>query len=894
MPLILNGTVDEAVNQLKVLPSPMFFTRSLTGNGKGMGFLKGTLLPARDAASVQTSPLTCRDIKTSTSSGTADYEFIPTMLFDASGYRNLYVPSVPEDAVCVSNDTIPDEDKIYMLVTLHDAVMAVTDKDDPVKKKKNIYCNYDITVFKKNTNNTNNDPDLNYVIDCYTEPALNNRQFVNYANVDPTLLDDYFGSLSIYDIIAQTVVVWQSCIPGIVKMMIKNYQVGNYSINNIDELLRILSIRLNNYSVSLMDYKSIYDIVFQMKPDAIPVITEVNLNLLLNATLKTLEQNKANIKMFTPVPIQSPIVRLSKEQEKAVCTTEPCCIVQAGAGTGKSTVINNRITYLEQCGVNLNNVMVLSFTNAAADHIKDIAPNVNSKTIASMIHDIYAMNWQHNLSTVDTILNIMRASKTINNRGNRVGMKLINGFVMLKKDINTGLIELSNIVSQHFDEVIAILDEINQTTLEMESIICYHANNLKEPNGLCEHLIMDEVQDNSIFEFIYVINYVVRHNASIYLVGDCSQTLYEFRASNPKALNCLEMSGVFECMQLQTNYRSNQNILDFANLTLNTIEANQFARIQLHANSYQRRAFDEDVTVKYTQLLGKRSLEDRFPSMLSEAKEWIQDKLDKGEQVAFLSYRRRDLTMFEKIIEIIFPDKTLVNITPIKSYANSFFSKYIYYLGEDYTHKIGGNGCVEVMRHIIDNIDRLCTHEQQKETLKAFIAEWRQTYEQQFILLDAQVKLGAITNEEYKSQLFQTLVDFEIDKNAMKQHLVSMENEKMKSQDVSEFNFVTSTIHSAKGLEFQNVILLYDESRKDSEEDKRMYYVGLTRAKSAEFIIAYNTQKTSIIQESYNVMCAAQAAKAAKNAGTSGTGTDNSDETDEPVTIEPANNQVTA
>lgn len=66
--------------------------------------------------------------------------------------------------------------------------------------------------------------------------------------------------------------------------------------------------------------------------------------------------------------------------------------------------------------------------------------------------------------------------------------------------------------------------------------------------------------------------------------GDASQTLYEFRAANP-ALSALEASGVFTVCKLSTNYRSAQEILDFANIHLSDIEANRFTNIQLQANS---------------------------------------------------------------------------------------------------------------------------------------------------------------------------------------------------------------------------------------------------------------------------------------------------------------------
>ena len=125
---------------------------------------------------------------------------------------------------------------------------------------------------------------------------------------------------------------------------------------------------------------------------------------------------------------------------------------------------------------------------------------------------------------------------------------------------------------------------------------------------------------------------------------DCSQTLYEFRASNPRALNVLEGSGVFQTFQLQINYRSNQEILDFANVALSDIEANQYAHIQLHANSRAQvtEASFKDAVHFYYHALGKLSdFDDALSTMFSlELKKYIDECLAKGEQVAFLAFSR--------------------------------------------------------------------------------------------------------------------------------------------------------------------------------------------------------------------------------------------------------------
>ena len=227
------------------------------------------------------------------------------------------------------------------------------------------------------------------------------------------------------------------------------------------------------------------------------------------------------------------------------------------------------------CGVNPNDIMVLSFTNAAADNIKEKNPNVHSMTIASMIHEIYSANFSgHELSSLDTIINSLdiyypttvgtqspqqKVAETFKRRCSRIIRNDANAFT-----------DMNNFIEENYDDVIAILDTIHQTSLELEIIICYQKIDtlIEPPSVTSKFLIMDEVQDNSIFEFVYTLKYIDKHKESLFIVGDCSQTLYEFRASNPRALNILEGSGTFTTYQLHVNYRSNQEILDFANIIL--------------------------------------------------------------------------------------------------------------------------------------------------------------------------------------------------------------------------------------------------------------------------------------------------------------------------------------
>ena len=870
MPIILDDLSKNLQQAQKKAAVPTYFSKSLTGSGKKTGLLNGSLLPLRQPDKTRLPKFQCMGRFMSVSSGTTDFELIPMNLYDAA--RTLrHIRALPDAAEPVHKAGANENEKLWCLVTMKDAVLAIdnrTGSQASAVKIRTLYPTYYVAFFWPETLDAAGKIE-SWQAKIYEEQSLETDAYLIYArnhdgNIENRLnrdaLDNYFGNLTVYEIACNTVAVWRDHIPAMFKARIEN--------GCPDEEIVRMALRLNSYDIGLEDYWKIYDVIAKFRPSALSAACDQNLNLLLNGTLQDLDKKKANIPMFKAVSPYTPTdINPSPEQMAAITAVDPCVIVQSGAGSGKSTVIKHRLRYMEQCGVDLTNTMVLSFTNAAADHIKEIAPQVNSKTIASMIHDIYAMNWTHQLSTIDTMLNIIYANKIL--MRNPVAQALTNGLRILRKDVNSGLVSLSAVIKDHFDDVIRILDTINQTTLELESLICYHAGaSIKEPNDLCEHVIMDEVQDNSIFEFIYIIRYIIRHQSSLYLVGDGSQTLYEFRASDPKALNCLEMSGVFSCYKLQTNYRSNQNILDFANLVLATIEANSVARLQLQANSFLVDDFEKNVQVAYRSVQNKsRDLQAAVPSMLWDIRPWIEDKLAKHEQICFLAYRRRDLDPFIRLVATAWPNASLINIVPQKTFPQAFFSKYVYALGEELYHRPGADVTAEVAMHLTGNI-ALVARPNQEDFVKVLIAEWRQKAFAQLMLDDKSLQAGGISMDEFKARVFQSMIDFEIEKNAMKQRITSMENQKLKAQDMSGFNFVCSTIHSAKGLEFDNVILLYDEGDARDEENKRMYYVGLTRAKGSEYVLAYGTNRGSAIRSAWEAMRDQKAAKKAAAAKT--------------------------
>ena len=436
-----------------------------------------------------------------------------------------------------------------------------------------------------------------------------------------------------------------------------------------------------------------------------------------------------------------------------------------------------------------------------------------------------------------------------------VGSPLASLLNNLALNRSNSFIELTNFVEDNYDEVIKILDKINQTTLELEIIICYSSiDTLKEPQSITsKHLIIDEVQDNSVFEFIYTLKYVNKHLETLFIVGDASQCLYEFRASNPTALNVMENSGIFTTYKLQTNYRSNQEILNFANNLLANIEANQFAKLQLRANNLTKvtkDTFKEKVKIHYEKCRIQKDINDTLPLIIKEnLKDYIEEKLNNKEQICLLAFSKVHGLIMQNAIAEKYPDKSIINITSKRVKNITYFSKFICRFWEDTKFYDIDKFIPSVVQGMYTNISYF-TYGDQIDNLQDFIRKWLTSEDTTLRNWTKQAKTKNITKDELRQYVRDNMLDFEIKTNAIKQRLLSGKNEDLK--DTEGKDFIISTIHGVKGLEFDNVIVLIKNSELNKEDCKRLYYVALTRAIKSEYVIAYDTIKEPVIVSAYN------------------------------------------
>lgn len=569
--------------------------------------------------------------------------------------------------------------------------------------------------------------------------------------------------------------------------------------------------------------------------------------------------------------------RYSSQQKRIILTEEPLVIGQAGAGSGKSHTLMGRIQYLKENNEDLSKALVLSFTNVAAMVITNRVPEVRSETLANMFNTIYLKTYpMQQLSQPSTVANSISllepSSPMFSQRGYSKdevehyisrftkAVKAFDQSGYAKVDLPQVTRSISNLIEDNLELTELLLDAIEQTTLELQPIIIHHHllnnnNNLNIPKEYQDlnYIITDESQDISTFEYILLLELTIHYRSQLLIIGDGSQTLYEFRNSDPRYMNALEASGIFTAYKLDVNYRSNQEILMFANQFLDVIEANDYANIRLSANSFRQPTL---ATLQEKVTLDDLTLSDGKPQSYAEELkqymteddkflDWVLPKLQNGEQVAVLGWTRAEVLAAGEALEKIIKDQKMnIEITNIMSdndRPSTIISDTIVKTKvELYATPFNPATYVQDIKKVLEKGTRLRYVNASPKQLAYFQSVINRAidevvYSPAWKALFADAVANNIKPAALLGHLTRELLRIETRKNATDQYL-------RKNKDVPDYDnakVIISTIHGAKGLEFTHTIVLFNESKKSStsQESLRMQFVALSRAKESEYII---------------------------------------------------------
>ncbi|WP_169911358.1 UvrD-helicase domain-containing protein [Evansella clarkii] len=629
-------------------------------------------------------------------------------------------------------------------------------------------------------------------------------------------------------------------------------------------------------------------------------IARHSLRLLLSQRLHELEEIRDNDGLYRFEPNDQIVNQAmqqnpnySMQQKRIVTTTDPLVIGQAGAGSGKSHTLIGRINFLKDQGEDLSKVLVLSFTNVAAININNRFPGVRSETLANMFHTIYsATHPAQKLSQPSTVANSIRLLNPASQYFQDMGLdadelrEFIEDFAMrLEQFDQTGfkrvnlqqeLKRLSNLIEGNLDMCSYVLNAVEQTTLELEPIIIHHkllhgGDDLNIPDAYqnLNYIITDESQDISTFEYILLLELTLHYRSQLLIIGDGSQTLYEFRNSDPRYMNALEASNVFTSHKLETNYRSNEEILMYANQFLQVIDANKYAGIQLKSSNFSsptEQSVKDAITIGDNEISGGtlKDYTEGLKEYLQNDKQfekWFIDRVKKGEQVAIMGWTRKEVIEAGEVIEAMLKDHQLAHIEVTNIMSNNerpmtLLSRFARAKAEslrsfDPTHP---HYLKEIERHVDEFLNREFKRASSKQSAFYYNFIMRNvksvTQSHEWNAWVADYRQGKINRHQIGSFLIQQLLRLETRKNAMDQFL-------RKQKDVPNYDkcpIILSTIHGTKGLEFDHTVVLFNETKRGatSQESMRMMFVALSRAKKSEFIInSHRASKMRTVSDSH-------------------------------------------
>ncbi len=197
-------------------------------------------------------------------------------------------------------------------------------------------------------------------------------------------------------------------------------------------------------------------------------------------------------------------MKLSKLQEKIVNAPEPRIVVHAAAAAGKTAVLTERVRKMLRDGINPSDIVCITFTNLAAQEMRDRLAN-------DYKNGIY-------IGTIHGLAN----------------------YFLLSHGIDTSdLIE-----SQEFDKFFERIEE----------------------NPFCvkhiKHILLDEAQDSSPAQYKFIFEMIKPD--TFFIVGDLRQSIYSFRGGDPEILENIMNRLNVTVYSLNENYRNGDNILRYA------------------------------------------------------------------------------------------------------------------------------------------------------------------------------------------------------------------------------------------------------------------------------------------------------------------------------------------
>ena len=585
---------------------------------------------------------------------------------------------------------------------------------------------------------------------------------------------------------------------------------------------------------------------------------------------------------------------LNDEQIEAVKHNEGPCLVLAGAGSGKTKVLTNRIAYLIENGVRDYNILAITFTNKAAKEMRDRVYNLVGD-VASFIGTFHSLglriirencgylNLPSNFSIIDSddvLTVIKKILKDMNLDTKQYSPSYIRNRISFIKNQMLSEMELDKFFNTPVDKIVVdVYYKYNErliasAAVDFDDLLLMPVRLFEHNKEILEHyqerykyILIDEYQDTNPVQY-KLSKLLASKYKNIFVVGDMNQSIYAFRqADYHNIVNFEKDYANAKTIKLEHNYRSTNNILNAANDVISHNKERKDLRLYSDKGDGPKitylRSYDEkheislvideinklyldgyepkDVAILYRTNAQSRAIEEVFAS------KGIPYKI----YGSYYFYNRKEIKDLISYLKLIYNDKDEISLRRIINVPK---------------RGIGDSAIKDIeLRANLNQCSMYDALESKKELeFKDIIESIKKTSENLSLteLIDEVLDKSGMKKELEDSHLIEDETRLE---NLMEfKSITASYEERTGSVNLGDFleeislvsdqanhtedgNVVTlMTLHSAKGLEFPVVFMVGMEEgifphnmsimEDNIEEERRLCYVGITRAKEKLYL----------------------------------------------------------
>lgn len=591
---------------------------------------------------------------------------------------------------------------------------------------------------------------------------------------------------------------------------------------------------------------------------------------------------------------------LNNVQLDAVTSTEGPMLILAGAGSGKTRVLTTKVAYLvKEKDIHPGNILAITFTNKAAKEMKERifsligkdAFNIQISTFHSFGLKILKENYKTLgydknftiLDSDDSLTVVKKIIKDLNIDSNKYNPKAIRNTISNNKNEMIDSVSFEKYVHNDYDEVakeVYIRYEKNlksNNAIDFDDLLVLPIELFKKNKAILEayqekykYIFIDEYQDTN--EPQYLLSKMIGSKyKSITVVGDADQAIFTWRGANYRnILNFEKDYKDAKVVVLEENYRSTKRILKAANNVIknNKIrkEKNLWTENDEGTNITYYKAFDEkdesNYVVKEIKELLNKGISPNDICVLYRAnaqsriveEAFLQNAISYKIVGSYAFYNRKEIKDLLAYLKLIYNNKDDVSLLRIINYPKrgignkaienlsikaNFENKSLYEV-IDSGKELDFKNIIEELKKESEKLSltELIELVLEKSTIKMSL-ENEKTLEAD-IRLENLEEFKSITRNFEEREGIVSIGDF-LDE-------ISLVTDVSETDSSEEEKVTLMTMHAVKGLEFDYVFIVGLEeglfphqnsfdSADGLEEERRLAYVAITRAKKKLYIV---------------------------------------------------------